>query len=52
MDDHTNFAQEEPQDLQCLRMTLATWVVEDVSISQDILTLEFSAILGASSICA
>ena len=42
MGDHTDFVQEEPQDLQCSTRILATCVVEDVSKYLDILTLEFS----------
>ena len=42
---HKSFVREEPLDLQCLTMTLATHVVEDVCIFLDILTWEFSAIL-------
>ena len=49
MGDHTNFAQEEPQDLQCLTMHLATCVVEDVSVYLDILTSEFCAIFERPS---
>ena len=41
---NTNFAQEEPRDLQCLTVSSAIYVAEDVSIYQDILTLEFWAI--------
>ena len=45
MGDHTDFAQEEPQDLQCLTMILATCVVEDVSICLDIPTSGVSMML-------
>ena len=45
MGDHTNFAQEDPPDLQCSTKILATCVVEDVSTYLDILTLEASVIL-------
>ena len=47
MDVRKNFVQEEPLDLQCLTKIWA--VVEDVSIHLDILTLEFSVILGRLS---
>ena len=50
IDVRINFVQEEPLDLQCLTMILAICVVEDVSIYLDILTLEFWAIFGVSSI--
>ena len=43
--DHTDFVQVEPQDFQCLTMSLATCVVVDVSRSLDILTWEVSAML-------
>ena len=41
MDVRTNFAQEEPHGLQCLTMTSAVCVVEDLSIYMDTLSLEF-----------
>ena len=41
MGDHVDFVQEEPLDLQCVTMILATCVEVDVSIYRDILTLEF-----------
>ena len=41
--DHVDFFQEEPLDLQCVTMILATCVEVDVSIYLDILTLEFWA---------
>ena len=37
----TNFVQEESRGLRCLIKILATCVVQDVSIYQDILILEF-----------
>ena len=42
--DHTDFVQDEPQDLRCLTKISATCVVEDVSKYLDIPTLEFWAI--------
>ena len=36
MDDHTDFVQEVPRDLQCLPMILAIYVEEDASIRLDI----------------
>ena len=41
VDVRINFVLEEPLDLQCLTIILATCVVEDVSKLLDILTLEF-----------
>ena len=41
MGDHINFFQDVPRDLQCLPMSLAICVVEDISKRLDILTLEF-----------
>ena len=38
--DQTDFVQEEQLGLQCLIVSLAICVVEDVSINPDILTLE------------
>ena len=36
-----SFVQEEQQDPQCIPMTAAIYVLEDVSIHPDILILEF-----------
>ena len=49
MDDHQNYRQEVPRDLQCLPKIWAIQVVEDVSIRLDILTNECLSNLGASS---
>ena len=43
--DRASFVREEALDLQCLTMTLAICVVDDVSTCQGILTLDVEAIL-------